>query len=165
MEKYSPYLLEKIKDKVPASGIYLLVLHLTRDSRLLMGGRGLINFPQGYYLYVGRAKKNLLSRLKHHLVQPTKPHWHIDYFRAKAQLKGIWLTNQTLAEDLPTAECTLAEKLRSYSATHLPQLTKLGSSDCGCPGHFIYWGKNYRKISSFLSRANYLRRIDDELLF
>ena len=165
MNNHPKHSWEKEKEEVPASGVYLLVLYLPGDSSLPVGRRGIIDFPGGYYIYVGRAQKNLPSRLKRHLTRLEKLHWHIDYFRQKARVKSIWLKTREISDNLPADECTLAAKLRHYSPFELPQIKRLGSSDCGCPGHFIYWGRNYRKIISFLSQASYLRRIDYGLLF
>jgi|Deesub1362A_J573_1020465.scaffolds.fasta_scaffold00142_40 sugar fermentation stimulation protein A len=147
-------------EKIPAKGVYLLLLYLPQNCSLQMGQKGIIDFPAGYYIYVGRARKNLASRLKRHLSPPKNLYWHIDYFRQRAQLNGIWLKRPTPLNDLKTEECFLAEKIRHHSSFLLPQLKKLGASDCGCPGHFIYLGINQQEIISFLSQVKYLRRIN-----
>lgn len=60
-------------------GSYVLVLENKEDSKIQIGAIGNINFPKGYYLYVGSAMNNLDKRIKRHYRKRKKQHWHIDY--------------------------------------------------------------------------------------
>jgi len=61
-----------------ATGLYHLILHLKRPERLRVGRLGLQEFPAGYYLYTGSARRGLASRLQRHLCKEKTSHWHID---------------------------------------------------------------------------------------
>jgi len=74
----------------PQQGLYLLVVHLPTAASLRVGKKRIINFPAGYYGYVGRAKKNLRARLKRYLSPYRQKHWHIDYLLDQAVIHNIW---------------------------------------------------------------------------
>lgn len=76
------------------TGTYILLLQLPVDTTISIGRLGIIDFPAGWYAYIGSAfgAGGLVSRIKHHL-QPTETlHWHIDYLRREAILQEIWLS-------------------------------------------------------------------------
>jgi len=130
-------------------GLYVLVLELPQSCSITIGKKGPINFQAGFYLYVGRAKKNLTSRLKRHLTQRKNQHWHIDYFLDKVDVRSVWVKSLKNNSD-EKEECRLAEKLRVLSPFSLPQLKHLGASDCRCPGHFIFSRLNPDELYSLL---------------
>jgi Uri superfamily endonuclease len=61
--------------------IYHLVLRLPETQSLHVGCLGLQRFSHGYYVYTGRARRGLASRLKRHLRMEKTNHWHIDWRR------------------------------------------------------------------------------------
>lgn len=75
-------------------GTYLLILRLDRDiAGLPIGKLGTLDFPAGYYLYVGSAfgPGGLPARLAHHVRKDkARPHWHIDYLRKYGQIEEAW---------------------------------------------------------------------------
>jgi len=79
------------------TGTYVLLLHLSEPKTITVGRLGTVEFPGGWYSYVGSAfgPGGLLGRIKHHLQPSSKPHWHIDYLRREATLKEIWLSPDT----------------------------------------------------------------------
>jgi len=60
-------------------GIYLLVLFLQKEATIPTGGLGPVTYGQGWYVYVGSAKKGLSSRIRRHQSKRKACHWHIDY--------------------------------------------------------------------------------------
>jgi Uri superfamily endonuclease len=80
---------------MPARGTYLLILRLDRDVvGLPVGKLGALDFPAGYYLYIGSAfgPGGLPARLAYHAKRrKTRPHWHIDYLREHGELEEAWI--------------------------------------------------------------------------
>lgn len=76
------------------TGTYVLLLHLPTEKTITVGKLGVVDFPAGWYTYIGSAfgPGGLLARIKHHLQPAEKPHWHIDYLRREARLAEIWLS-------------------------------------------------------------------------
>jgi sugar fermentation stimulation protein A len=111
------------------AGSYIVVLRLTRDRRITVGGLGEVKFRKGYYLYAGSARKNLTQRLARHQRLLKKHHWHIDYLREHAEyVAGIPIRT---SQDL---ECEMAEALSGLADWQVPGF---GCSDCDCPSHLF----------------------------
>lgn len=142
----------------PHQGVYLLLLYLETETSLSIGKKRIVNFPAGYYGYVGRAKRNLLARLKRYTLPHRKSHWHIDYFLEKAIIQNIWVMKNDKLTDLKEEECRLAAEMRRLSPTRLPQLKGLGASDCRCEGHFIFLSSDLHKTEFILSHLKLGRR-------
>ena len=54
---------------------------LKKDTKIKIGKKlGVINFKKGCYVYVGSAMNSLEARVKRHLSDNKKKHWHVDYF-------------------------------------------------------------------------------------
>ncbi len=97
---------------------------------------GEMDLRDGYYAYVGRAKRGLGARLACHARRQGKRlRWHIDYLLEPADLREIWVF------PLSTGECAMAARLEAGGASR-EGLRGFGSSDCRCPGHLLYLGKN-----------------------
>jgi len=112
---------------------YCILLKLDRDRRLTVGALGKkILFPQGYYVYVGRAKKNIEARIERHARKNKAKRWHIDYLTTTAKIIEV----VTLASGVGS-ECTIATKLQARGGEIL--VKGFGSSDCRCPSHLIYF--------------------------
>lgn len=59
---------------------YCLIINIKKDTEIKIGKKlGFINFKKGCYVYVGSAMNCLESRVKRHLSDNKKKHWHIDY--------------------------------------------------------------------------------------
>ena len=61
------------------SGFYQLVVRLGRRRTIVVGRLGRFEFPAGYYVYTGSAKRGLESRIARHLRRRKRMRWHIDY--------------------------------------------------------------------------------------
>jgi len=117
-------------------GVYLLVLRIPGGpdgpgGPVEVGSLGEIDFPGGYYVYVGSAAKNLNGRIARHLRLRKKLRWHIDYLRAAAVSVRAYPIRTRL--DL---ECSLASEIGPTSDGDVP---RFGSSDCSCRSHLFYY--------------------------
>ena len=123
-------LAEEAKDE----GDYIIVLYLEEDKDIVIGSKGRMHFPQGYYLYTGSARKNLAKRIERHRRIRKKMHWHLDYLRKEAE----WIAAVPIrcSEDL---EHELAAAVREISGWSIPGF---GCSDCDCESHLFGMQEN-----------------------
>ena len=110
-------------------GAYLLLLKLDKSRSVNTGSLGAIEFPSGYYCYVGSARRNLKSRMSRHLRRRKNFHWHIDYLREHCKVAGCLPVRS--ADHL---ECGLATAVGSVAEGSVPGF---GSSDCSCGSHLF----------------------------
>ena len=136
-----------------AKGSYVLLIKLAREEKILIGKLGFITFPQGFYAYVGSAMNGLSPRINYHLRHKARPHWHIDYFLAKASIREI-----IFSETEAGAECSLARTL----AQGLKPIPGFGCTDCKCHSH-LYFSEEQDKLREEIikafSRIAYLVRL------
>lgn len=116
------------------AGDYMVVLNVRGDADIDIGARGTMHFPQGYYVYVGSAKKNLAARLARHQRKRKQKHWHIDYLRQKADIVAVIpiRTADDLEHELAFAVSQAAEW----------RIDGFGCTDCACPSHLYGFGEN-----------------------
>lgn len=123
-----------MKGEWPEAGLYCLVLYVASGTRLQVGARGPLVARRGYYVYVGRARRNLAGRLKSHAFAGDRnPRWHIDHLLRIARTMEVWVL------PLVMEECALADLLVSRGGAR-PSLEGFGSSDCRCSGHLVFFG-------------------------
>jgi sugar fermentation stimulation protein A len=118
-----------IRKEARDSGSYIVVLRLSRDRRLKIGGLGEVLFKKGYYLYAGSAKKNFTQRIARHRTRRKTLFWHIDYLREYADFVAALPVRAS--EGL---ECDIAKALGEISSWRIPGF---GSSDCSCESHLF----------------------------
>jgi len=123
-------------------GSYVLLMSLTEERTVTVGGLGLICFSHGHYAYVGSALGGFRSRLNRHLRSEKKPHWHIDYLLEKAVLDAI-ITGETREK----TECAIARELDQ----RLDSVPGFGASDCRCRSHLFFGAGDTRTtvVSAF----------------
>jgi len=133
-------------------GTYILVTKLKEDSRISIGKLGIINFPKGYYCYVGSAlgkTVNLENRIARHIKLSKekigKLQWHIDYFLINSNTSTI--DTITINND-KKMECEISKKLEKFADK---SINAFGSSDCRCKSHFHYF-ENRRDCERILER-------------
>lgn len=114
-------------------GAYQLLLFLTQKRKIKVGRKGIFDFPKGYYVYTGSAKKGLKGRLLRHLRKNKKKFWHIDYLLPYVLIKDITMHSQK-------SECYWNNKL-GQSAESQALVTGFGSSDCRCLTHLLHFKK------------------------
>jgi Uri superfamily endonuclease len=118
-------------------GTYVLALWLDATRTIRAGRLGDIEFPAGWYLYVGSAMGSggLPARLARHLLRlgPAKrAHWHVDYVREWAIWGGAWARGS--GERL---ECAWASAMRQLPGAEIVA-PGFGASDCRCATHLVY---------------------------
>ena len=70
-------------------GCYCLIIKVSKNMNLKVGSRLEADFKKGYYVYIGSAMNSLESRVKRHLSEDKKLHWHIDYLLKEAEIVEI----------------------------------------------------------------------------
>jgi Uri superfamily endonuclease len=58
---------------------YQLYIFIKQRSTIEIGRLGTFDFPAGFYIYTGSAKRGMHKRLARHQSKHKKSHWHIDY--------------------------------------------------------------------------------------
>ena len=125
-----------------ASGAYVLLIHLENPKSIEVGRLGTIDFPAGWYAYIGSALNGIAARVNRHLRHCKKLHWHVDYLLRKGQIDEVtWaLSDQRL-------ECRIADTLQQRG---LPSIRRFGASDCRCPSH-LFHSPSYRLLQNEVS--------------
>ena len=129
-------------------GSYCLIINVEKDTKIKIGKKlGIINFKKGCYVYVGSAMNSIESRVKRHLSDNKKKHWHIDYLLLNKNSKIKKIYTKESGEKL---ECEIAKKIIENEES----IADFGCSDCKCHSHLIYF-KNSKlanlKVSSILN--------------
>ena len=124
------------------SGSYSLIIKLEKNVTINIGRLGKFTFPEGYYVYTGSGRKNLISRIERHKRKNNKKlRWHIDYLLNCQYAK---LENLFTFENSKFDECSLNKEILKLNGAKVI-VKGFGSSDCkkGCPAHLIFFnGKN-----------------------
>ncbi|MDI6825623.1 MAG: GIY-YIG nuclease family protein [Candidatus Aenigmarchaeota archaeon] len=134
-------------------GSYILFIKLENNSKIRIGKLGIIDFPRGYYCYVGSAlgkTVNLEKRINRHKRldrdKSGKLRWHIDYFLVNPNSSIIDIIT---IKSNKRMECETSEKLERVADK---SINGFGCSDCDCKSHFHYFknkqdcGKIFKKI-------------------
>jgi len=110
---------------------YQLVFQLRETTRLQIGKLGLFDFPAGFYIYTGSAKKNIQARVQRHVCREKKLRWHIDYLLAAPAVEMIDIYYYT------EPECAIHQQ--SAGQILIPHF---GASDCRnqCGSHLRFCG-------------------------
>jgi Uri superfamily endonuclease len=105
---------------------YQLAIRIGRTIRIPVGRLGQVEFPPGRYVYTGSARRGLDARIRRHLSQAKRLHWHIDYLLAAP---GAKITRVVLSDE---SECAVNRGTRGVIV-----VAGFGSSDCrsGCGSH------------------------------
>jgi len=109
-------------------GTYLLILELLDDVSIQIGKLGFFEFQKGCYVYVGSGLNGLEQRIRRHLREKKKIHWHIDYFLPFARIVEVFYKESARRE-----ECEFAKEL----AKDFRGVPGFGCSDCSCQSHLF----------------------------
>jgi Uri superfamily endonuclease len=130
-------------------GIYILIIQCDQPSILPVKKFNNITFPAGYYYYIGSAQKNMQPRIKRHLSDVKKIHWHIDYLTTNKNFKikeVILFKNKR-----KSYECILSQDFLKYFNSEV-KAHEFGNSDCTkCISH-LYYNKEEIPHNHFISR-------------
>lgn len=125
-------------------GCYCLIIKLNKKSTIKIGKKlGKIEFKKGYYVYVGSAMNSLESRIKRHLSDEKKLHWHVDYLLKKSEITDVIYT-----ESERKIECDLSQSISEKSKG----VKDFGCSDCKCESH-LYYFKNRKEAIETVENA------------
>ncbi len=131
------------------SGGYLLLIRLSRMSRVAFGSAGMVSLKPGYYVYAGSAIGKAGWRLLRHIGPfRRRPHWHIDRLLNKRAARVIAIG---ILPSKKRTECALSymvSLMTGYS------LVGVGSTDCGCPSHLHYFKKKSVAIAAIKKAIN-----------
>ena len=126
-------------------GCYCLVINLNKTCEIKIGKLGKINFKKGHYVYVGSAMNSLQARVKRHLSDDKKLHWHIDYLLKNKNSK---ITDVIYNISTRKIECELSNEISSKSEG----IDDFGCSDCECESH-LYYFKNKKEAIECIKNA------------
>ncbi len=127
--------------ELSTTGIYTLLLFLSKEVTVDIGKLGKQRFPEGYYTYTGSALGKGASSLKHriarHLRKEKRKFWHIDYLLAD---ENVSVEAVVAAETNENMECNLNSYLKNIMGATVP-VTGFGASDCkkNCGSHMLYF--------------------------
>lgn len=120
----------RVQEIPEKGGTYLLLLcQRHKSAHIQVGALGGIEFPSGWYAYVGSARRGLRARVGRHLrVKGKRLHWHIDYLRRRCSIAEVacWTDG--------TSECDLAGSLTVAGGR---PVRGFGCSDCRCCSHLF----------------------------
>ena len=128
---------------VSKSGVYTLVLFVSKEITLTVGCLGMQIFPRGHYTYTGSAlgkgSSNLKHRIARHLRKEKRLFWHIDYLLAD---QNVFVEAIVTAETKEKIECTLNHYLKQIKGAKVP-IYGFGASDCrkNCGSHLLYFSE------------------------
>jgi sugar fermentation stimulation protein A len=113
-------------------GTYLLIMENPLDKRVKVGALGDVDFPRGYYAYVGSGMGSLESRVRRHFRTRKKRFWHIDYVTPH-HLKPI---RQYLIRRADRIESALAVALSDIASRCI---RGFGSTDSSAASHLFHF--------------------------
>ena len=116
------------------SGIYSLIIRLTKDQEIKIGKLGKMKFKRGFYIYTGSALNGLKARIERHRKKQKKKFWHIDYLLASKHAKMCQVITIKTNKKL---ECRLSKIVSSLAGAE--PVKRFGCSDCKCKSHLSYF--------------------------
>ena len=126
-------------------GCYCLIISMKKREKLSIGNLHQdYNFKKGWYVYIGSAMNSLVPRIKRHLSDDKKMHWHIDYLldNENSEIRDVLFN---ISDE--RIECDLASII-TKDGEGIP---KFGCSDCNCNSHLIYFKRKRDAVNSVKS--------------
>ena len=105
---------------------------MNKTCEIEIGKIGKIEFKKGHYVYVGSAMNSLTARIKRHLSDEKKLHWHIDYLLKNGNSEVIEVICNVSEEKI---ECELSQLISQKNEG----VASFGCSDCQCESHLYYF--------------------------
>ncbi|MDO5849349.1 MAG: GIY-YIG nuclease family protein [Methanobrevibacter sp.] len=132
-------------------GTYCLIVDLDKDSIIKIGKvLGEIEFKKGCYVYIGSAMNSLEGRVRRHLSNDKRKHWHIDYLLLNDSTNVLNVMMHVSDEKM---ECELARHISENEKT----VPKFGCSDCNCESHLIYFENSQLAIEKIKEACKKLK--------
>lgn len=98
-------------------------------------------FNKGYYVYIGSAMNSLSARIKRHISDDKKLHWHVDYLLKN---KNTDIREVIFNVSDKKIECDLASEIAKDGVG----INNFGCSDCNCNSHLIYFNRKRDALDS-----------------
>jgi Uri superfamily endonuclease len=135
--------------QLSTSGVYTLILFVSKETTVTIGRLGKHSFPMGYYSYAGSALgrgAGLKNRISRHLRKEKRLFWHIDYLLGD---ENVFVEAVVAAETNEKMECSLNSYMKRLSGAEV-RVNEFGASDCrkNCESHLLYFPE--RKESDVL---------------
>jgi endonuclease-3 len=127
--------------KLSTSGIYTLILFMSKEFTVTIGSLGKQSFHRGYYSYTGSAlgkgSSNLKNRISRHLRKEKRQFWHIDYLLSD---ENVSVEAVIAVKTSKNVECSLNSYLKSISGAEIT-INRFGASDCkkNCKSHLLFF--------------------------
>lgn len=117
-------------------GVYLVLVRRRRAIRIKVGALGWFDFPAGWYVYTGKARRGLQQRVIRHWSPRRRVRWHVDYLTAAPGSEPIGAVLLTEPDHADLQECWINQRVGAMLAGHAV-VPGFGASDCtsGCPAH------------------------------
>lgn len=131
-------------------GTYCLIINKKKNSIIKIGAIGEIDFEKGYYIYIGSAMNSLIPRIKRHLSENKKIHWHIDYLLKD---KNTEIDEVIFNLSNKKIECELVNSISKEGI----EIDNFGCSDCECKSHLIYFKNNSDCLKNIENTYNNLK--------
>lgn len=114
-------------------GNYCIIIKMEKRCNIKIGAKGMMEFKDGYYVYVGSALNSLTKRIERHVSDKKKKHWHIDYLllNENAEVQEVIYTYC-----IEKIECRIANEILKDSDEYVELF---GCSDCNCISHLYYF--------------------------
>ncbi len=139
-------LINLIQDNTVGS-TYILLIQISSYYRVRVGKLGWIDLVQGYYIYIGSARRSIKHRLLRHISVNKKIFWHIDYLLSnpnKVEIINIFINKAP-------CECIICQTLLKNGIGNVIK-KGFGSADCRCPSHLLKVKESELKLFYKLSK-------------
>lgn len=120
-------------------GCYSILIKVREKVILDVGRLGSLGFLSGYYVYTGRGRKGIHSRIQRHITKKKRCLWHIDYLTSA---DGVEVLDTIIYRSEADKECFMNKQVCNLPGAMILH-PGFGSSDCfmGCESHLVYFKK------------------------
>ncbi len=132
-------------------GTYILIIKNGKDQKIPIGRLGEIDFLKNAYVYVGSAMNGIEQRIRRHLRDDKKTHWHVDYLLKNTQVIEAFYKQNNIKQ-----ECEISGEF----AKNLESIQNFGCSDCKCNSH-LFFGE-YDKIINIINKLKMKKYIEKQ---
>ncbi len=133
----------RLISELSTSGIYTLLLFVSKPVTVDIGKLGKKTFSEGYYTYtrsaLGKGATSLKHRISRHLRKQKQKFWHIDYLLAD---ENVSVEAVIATETNKKMECNINSCIKSIKGAKGP-VRGFGASDCrkGCLSYLVYFSE------------------------
>ncbi len=140
-----------LRPRRPDGGCYAILLRLPAVRTLVTGALGAVDYPAGWYVYVGSARGGIRARVARHRRPAKALRWHIDYLRRVCSFVDAF------AFPHPPHLSRESEIARAVAAIADEAIPRFGASDSPDASHLFRFDHDPRTDPRFVllcGRAN-----------